>query len=85
MCESAREKPRDSQIYSHFGSWKSWGIINLWIKVNQNLIFVRSLERSLKNKINRGHILEVDMLIKNMKVCRVITRNKIDNMTMMHP
>jgi len=63
-CVSAREKSQDSQIHSHFGSWKSWGVINLWIKVSPNFAFVRSLERSFKNRINRGHIVEVDMLIK---------------------
>jgi len=48
MCESAREKPQDFQIHSHLG------VGNLWIKVSPNLVFVRSLERSLKYRIDRG-------------------------------
>jgi len=80
MCESAREKPQDFQIHSHLG------VGNLWIKVSPNLVFVRSLERSLKYRIDRGSHSWSTYVNKNiMKVCKVIIRNKIEKMTMMHP
>lgn len=52
MCENAREKPQDSQIHSHFQNWKSWGVIDLWIKVSQIYNFFKKLYKSIFLKGN---------------------------------